>query len=127
MWGRATERGARADRHCEKGRHYANRLTNVDINGTMAATYTYDALGRRIGVDDSGTQMWTVYNGKTADDNPYADFTSTGTLQTRYLDGLAVDELFARTSSSGATAWYLRDQVGSFDAEGGQKGQKGSS
>ena len=79
----------------------------------MSATYTYDALGRRIGIDDSGTQTWTVYNGKTADDNPYADFTSSGNLQMRYLDGLAVDELFARTNSSGTTAWYLRDQIGS--------------
>jgi len=31
----------------------------------------------------------------------------------RYLDGLAVDELFARTSSSGSIAWYLTDQLGS--------------
>jgi RHS repeat-associated protein len=38
-------------------------------------------------------------------------------LQTRYLDGLAVDEFFARTSASGATAWYLRDNVGSFYAD----------
>ena len=70
-----------------------NRLTNVEINGTMAATYTYDALVRRIGIDDSGTQTWTVYNGKSADANPYADFTSSGALKMRYLDGLAVDEL----------------------------------
>ena len=31
----------------------------------------------------------------------------------RYLDGLAVDELFARTSSGGTLAWYLTDQLGS--------------
>jgi RHS repeat-associated protein len=93
------------------------RLTNVEIDGTMAATYTYDALGRRISIDDSGTKIWTVYNGDTADDNPYADFTASGSLQTRYLDGLAVDELFARTSASGVTAWYLRDNVGSFYAD----------
>ncbi len=31
----------------------------------------------------------------------------------RYLDGLAVDELFARTDSSGNLAWYLTDQLGS--------------
>ena len=54
-----------------------------------------------IGIDDSGTQTWTVYNGKSADANPYADFTSSGTLKMRYLDGLAVDELFARTDASG--------------------------
>jgi RHS repeat-associated protein len=96
---------------------FANRMTNVDINGTMAATYTYDALGRRISIDDSGTKTWTVYNGKTADDNPYADFTSSGSLNMRYVDGLAIDELFARTDSSGNTAWYLRDNVGSFYAD----------
>jgi YD repeat-containing protein len=39
---------------------YENRLTNFDANGAMAATYVYDALGRRIGIDDNGTQTWTV-------------------------------------------------------------------
>ena len=92
---------------------YHNRLTNVDINGTMSATYTYDALGRRIGIDDSGTQTWTAYNGKTADDNPYADFTSAGALKIRYVDGLAVDEVMARTDSSGNVEWYLTNQLGS--------------
>ena len=67
----------------------------------MVATYTYDALGRRIGIDDSGTQTWTVFNGKSADANPYADFNSSGDLKMRYLDGLAVDEVLARTDSSG--------------------------
>ena len=42
----------------------------------MAATYTYNALGRRIGIDDSGRQIGTVYNRQTADDNPYADVTT---------------------------------------------------
>ena len=92
---------------------YHNRLTNVDINGTMAATYTYDALGRRIGIDDSGTRTWTVYNGKTADDNPYADFNSSAGLKMRYVDGLAVDEVLGRTDSSGNVAWYLTNQLGS--------------
>jgi hypothetical protein len=79
----------------------------------VIATYTYNALGQRIGIDDSGTQTWTVYNGASADANPYADFNSSGGLKMRYLDGLAVDELFARTNSSGATAWYLTDELGS--------------
>jgi RHS repeat-associated protein len=82
----------------------------------MAATYTYDALGRRIGIDDSGTQTWTVYNGKSADANPYADFTSSGALKMRYLDGLAVDEILAQTDASGDTSWYLTDQLGSVVA-----------
>ena len=81
----------------------------------LTATYVYDALGRRIGVDDNGTQTWTVYDGT----NPYADFNGSGTLQVRYqygpgvVDGAVVDQLLARTSSGGTTAWYLPDKLGS--------------
>jgi RHS repeat-associated protein len=90
--------------------------TNVEANGVMVATYTYNALGQRIGIKDNGTQTWTVYNGNSADANPYADFNSSGSLQTRYLDGLAVDQIFGQTSSSGSTEWYLTDQLGSVVA-----------
>jgi hypothetical protein len=69
----------------------------------MAAPYTYDALGRRISIDHSGTKTWKVYHGKSADANPYADFTSSGALKMRYLDGLAVDEILAQTDASGDT------------------------
>jgi RHS repeat-associated protein len=95
---------------------YQNQLTNVEANGVMVATYTYNALGQRIGIKDNGTQTWTVYNGNSADANPYADFSSSGSLQTRYLDGLAVDQIFGQTSSSGSTEWYLTDQLGSVVA-----------
>ena len=94
---------------------FDNRLTGVTQNGTVIATYVYDALGRRIGVDDNGTQTWTVYDGT----NPYADFNGSGTLQVRYqygpgvVDGAVVDQLLARTSSGGTTAWYLPDKLGS--------------
>ena len=88
---------------------YHNRLTSVKAGGTVVATYTYDALDRRIGVKDSGTQTWTVYDGQ----NPYADVNGSGTLLTRYVSGPALDELFARTSSGGTTAWYLKDRLGS--------------
>ena len=94
---------------------YRNRLIGVTQGGTAIATYTYDALGDRIGIDDNGTQTWTVYDGK----NPYADFNGSGTLTERYVhgpgvvNGAAVDELLARTSSGGATAWYLTDKLGS--------------
>ena len=83
--------------------------------GTVIATYIYDALNRRIGIDDNGTQTWTVYDGT----NPYADFNGSGTLQTRYqygpgvVNGAVVDQLLARTSSGGTTAWYLTDKLGS--------------
>ena len=94
---------------------FRNRLTEVTQGGTVIATYTYDALNRRIGVDDNGTETWTVYDGT----NPYADFNGSGTLQERYqygpgvVDGAIVDQLLARTSSGGTTAWYLPDKLGS--------------
>ena len=85
----------------------------------MIATYTYNALDQRIGVQEAGSRTWTVYNGTSADATPYADFNGSGTLLTRYLygpgmvDGAVVDEILARTSSGGTTAWYLPDKLGS--------------
>ena len=98
---------------------YRNRLTEVTTGGTVVATYTYNALDQRIGVKDSGTQTWTVYDGTSADANPYADFNGSGSLTERYLfgagvvNGAVVDEILARTSSGGTTAWYLTDKLGS--------------
>ena len=98
---------------------FRNRLTNVEVGGTVVATYVYDALNRRIGIDDNGSQTWTVYDGT----NAYADFNGSGTLKDRYLYGPAVDELLARTSSGGDTAWYISDKDGSvqviYDASAG--------
>jgi len=98
---------------------YRNRLTGVTQGGTAIATYAYDALDRRIGIKDNGTQTWTVYNGSDADATPYADFNGSGTLTQRYLfgpgvvNGAVVDEILARTSSGGTTAWYVPDKLGS--------------
>jgi RHS repeat-associated protein len=101
---------------------YRNRMTGaVEKNsvGTtiMQATYTYDAQDRRIGfkVDDDGSgphaavQTWAVYDGV----NPYADFSSAGALQERYLYGPAVDAILARNDASNNFAWYLTDRLGS--------------
>ena len=96
---------------------YRNRLTEV-TTGTVVATYTYNALNQRIGVDDSTTQIWTVYDGTSPDANPYDDFNSSG-LTVRYLfgasvvNGAVVSGILARTNSSGTTAWYLTDKLGS--------------
>jgi RHS repeat-associated protein len=98
---------------------YRNRLTEVTTGGTIVATYTYDALNRRIGTDDNGTQTWTVYDGKSPDANPYADFNGSGNLTVRYLfgptvvNGAVMSGILARTSSGGTTAWYLTDKLGS--------------
>ena len=60
-----------------------------------------------------------MYNGTSADALPYADFNGSGTLLTRYVsgpgmvNGAVVDELLARTSSGGTTAWYLTDKLDS--------------
>ena len=87
---------------------YHNRLIGVSVGGTAVATYVYDARDRRIGIQDNGTQTWVVWDGQ----NPYADFNGSGTLTMRYVYGRAVDELLARTSSGGTTAWYLTDRLG---------------
>jgi RHS repeat-associated protein len=98
---------------------YRNRVTAVNVGGTVVATYVYDAIDRRIGIKDNGTQTWTVYDGSSPDAHPYADFNGSGPLTERYLwgpgvvNGAAVDELLARTSSGGSTAWYLPDKLGS--------------
>jgi hypothetical protein len=31
----------------------------------MSRTYAYDALENRIGMDENGTQTWTLYDGST--------------------------------------------------------------
>ncbi len=101
---------------------YRNRLTSVTLKnsgGTVLkqSQYTYDPFDKRIGVSDDpdgpGGQQpvvrWTAYDGV----NPYADFNGSGSLTYRYLYGPAVDMIMARLSSSGATAWYLTDHLGS--------------
>jgi RHS repeat-associated protein len=93
---------------------YRNRMVSVMQGGSTIATYTYDALNRRIGFKVNGTQTWTVYDGKSASANPYGDFDGSGNLKMRYLYGLAVDELLARTDSSAVTAWYLPDRLGTI-------------
>ena len=91
----------------------------MTTGGTVVATYTYNALNQRIGVKDSGTQTWTVYDGTSPDANPYADFNGSGSLTERYLfgpgvvNGAVMSVILARTSSGGTTAWYLTDNLGS--------------
>jgi RHS repeat-associated protein len=94
-------------------------VTGVKQGGTVIATYVYDALDRRIEFQEGGSTTWTVYNGTNPDAAPYGDFNSSGTLLTRYVsgpgmvNGAAVDELLARTSSGGTSAWYLTDKLDS--------------
>jgi RHS repeat-associated protein len=97
---------------------FRNRLTAVDqvVGGvtTVLATYTYDALDRRIGTSEGGATTWTVYDGTGTD--PLLDFDGSGTQTARYLDGptaAGVDAVLARETPSGGVAWYLTDRLGS--------------
>jgi RHS repeat-associated protein len=82
---------------------------------TTLATYVYDAFGNRIEKDvwtqSSGTTTVTrfAYDGQ----NVWADLNGSNALQTRYLRGDTVDQLFARISAAGTAAWYLTDWEGS--------------
>ena len=87
--------------------------TNSDDTVISQATYTYDALGNRIGMDENGTQTWTLYDGS----DPVMDFNGSGSLEMRYLNGPTgdlVDSVIARESSGGTVAWYLPDRLGTI-------------
>src|SRR5262249_8401062 len=50
---------------------YHNRLTEVTQAGTLVATYTYNALDQRIGIQENSSRTWTIYNGPDPDALPY--------------------------------------------------------
>jgi RHS repeat-associated protein len=66
----------------------------------------YNALDQRIGIDENGTQTWTLYDSG----NPIMDFNSSGTLTMRYLWGPT--GVVARQTSGGTVSWYLADALG---------------
>jgi RHS repeat-associated protein len=100
---------------------HLNRLVGTQERATdggtllLQSTYVYDVFGDRIEKD-----VWTQSGGTTTTtrfaydgQDVWADLTSGNALQTRYLHGDAVDQLFARISSAGTAAWYLTDHLGS--------------
>jgi RHS repeat-associated protein len=96
--------------------NFRNLMTGaVEKNGSgtilSQVTYTYDALDNRIGMDENGTQTWTLYDGS----DPIMDFNGSGSLEMRYLNGPTgdlVDTVLARESAGGTIAWYLPDRLG---------------
>jgi RHS repeat-associated protein len=96
--------------------NYRGQMTGAvekTSGGTVLAqvSSTYDALGNRIGMDENGTQTWTLYDGS----DPIMDINSSGSLEMRYLNGPTgqlVDSVLARESSGGTVAWYLPDRLG---------------
>ncbi len=97
---------------------FRNRMTGaVETNSSHTVlaqvTYTYDALDNRIGMDENGTQTWTLYDGATS----IMDFNGSGSLTMRYLNGPAgdlVDTALVRQSSGGTISWYLPDRLGTI-------------
>jgi RHS repeat-associated protein len=90
---------------------YRDRLTGAvekTSGGTVLAqvTYTYDALDNRIGMDENGTQTWTLYDRHA----PVMDFNGSGSLTMRYMWGPA--GILARQTSGGTVSWYLADRLG---------------
>jgi RHS repeat-associated protein len=66
----------------------------------------FRSLDNRIGMDENGTQTWTLYDSG----DPIMDFNSSGSLTTRYLWGPT--GIVARQTSGGTISWYLADALG---------------
>jgi RHS repeat-associated protein len=96
--------------------HLTSAVEKSDgVHVSLTVTYTYDALGNRIQQDKWKASGGGVVTTRFAYDGPdvWADLTGTNALQTRYLRGDAMDQVFARIGANGAAAWYLTDRLGS--------------
>lgn len=93
---------------------YRNRLTSAErrsAGGQLLeqSLFTYDARNRRIIVQTSAGITHTLYY----EDNPWADYSTSGNAQVRYLTGRSVDDMIARSKAGSSTQWYLTDRQGS--------------
>jgi RHS repeat-associated protein len=91
---------------------HRNRLTSVTdkTSGgsvTSQVTYTYDALDRRIKIDDGTDVLKVAYDGQAV----ILDFDGSNNQTARYLPGPMIDELLARETGGGTVAWYLQDRL----------------
>jgi RHS repeat-associated protein len=108
----------------------ANHLTSVrqtsdGSSNQLTVTYTHDVLGNRVQQDKWKTGGSTVTTRFAYDgENVWADMDGSNALQVRYFFGDGVDQILARTVSTGqpnaGVAWYLADRLGSIrDLENG--------
>ncbi len=77
------------------------------ISGAVTASFSYDALGRRVSKTINGTATSFLYDGL----NPVQEIQS-GSPSANLLTGLNIDEYFQRTDSAGSRD-FLTDTLGS--------------
>lgn len=84
-----------------------NQLTQISRGGTVQLSFSYDALGRRIAKTvGSGTPTQYLYDGANVVQE------TQGSSVNPVLNGLGIDERFARNDVIGRT-YYLTDLLGS--------------
>jgi RHS repeat-associated protein len=83
-----------------------NHLTG--ISGGATASFVYDAFGRRTSKTVNGAVTQFLYDRL----NPVQELDGGNAVTANLLTGLGIDEYFARTDSSGTSA-FLRDALGS--------------
>lgn len=85
-----------------------NQLTNISFPNGTAASYRYDGIGRRIEKNVNGQITRYVYDGMDI----LAEYSATGTLNARYVNGPELDEVLA--VRRGGTTYDLElDPLGS--------------
>src|SRR5262249_28874723 len=93
---------------------WAEDRASAGGNLLQRVTFRYDVFGNRLEKD-----VWTPATGMSVTRFAYdgqdvwADLNGNNALQTRYLHGDKVDQLFARIGADGTAGWYLTDRLGS--------------
>lgn len=85
-----------------------NELSSVAGGGGLAATFQYDAFGRRVRKTVNGEVTRFLYDGT----NVVQELSATGSVTANLLGGLAVDEVFRRDASGTARSFFA-DALGS--------------
>jgi RHS repeat-associated protein len=89
----------------------AGRLTSVTVPNGAVSTYRYDALGRRVEVNDDGATRRFAYSGW----NLRNEFDGTNALRATYVAGLFPDAVY-EVVRDGTRYFPLFDGVGSVTA-----------
>jgi len=88
--------------------NHENKLTRIQYPN-MDARYKYDLFGRRIEKNVNGVVTQYVYDG----DNMVAEYDGTGTVKSKYLFNLAIDDPLS-VEQGGNIYYYHKDGLGSI-------------